>query len=84
MSSFTQVSPNNPAHPSLPLYLPNAPTLLTLPIQSTKYHSVSSTDHEAPHYAVSCSQLSPSSSQPQVSPSALYSQTSSVYVPTSE
>jgi hypothetical protein len=34
MASFTQVSPNNPVRPSLPLYLPNAPTHLTLLIQS--------------------------------------------------
>ena len=34
MASFTQVSPNNPVRPSLPLYLPNVPTHLTLPIQS--------------------------------------------------
>ena len=34
MASFTQVSPNNPVHPSRPLYLPNAPTHLTLLIQS--------------------------------------------------
>jgi len=44
-------------------------------------HSVSSTAHEAPHYAVSCSQLFPNPSQTQTSPSTLYSQTPSIYVP---
>ena len=34
MASFTQASPNNPVRPSLPQYLTNAPTHLTLPIQS--------------------------------------------------
>jgi hypothetical protein len=34
MVSFTQLSPNNPVYPSLPLYFPNVPTHLTLPIQS--------------------------------------------------
>jgi len=32
IASVTQNSPNIPKHPSLPLYLPNAPTHLTLPI----------------------------------------------------
>ena len=82
MPSFTQVSTNNPVC-ELFLCTSQMPPHISPSHSITQSHSVSSTDHAAPHYAVSCSLLFPSSSQPQIPPSALYSQTLSVYVPPS-
>ena len=70
MASFTQVSRNNPLRP---LYTYNFQT----PRKShtsdliNQQYSVGSTGHAAPNYALSCSQMFPNSSQPQLSPSAL-------------
>ena len=76
--------------PQIILYALSSPIHSKCPHTSHPSHSiaqkqsVSNTDRKSPHYAVSCIQLFPNSTQQQIFPSAPYSQTPSVYVPHSE